>query len=101
MTATEVPAAQPARMAVPPLTVRARDVLASEWTKFRSARATSWTLLVAVITPVALSVLVAVTLTSQPKGGPAVDPLLPRLHQPGVRRARRRRAGRAGVQHRV
>ena len=33
--------------------VRARDVLGSEWTKFCSVRSTFWTLLVAVVTPVA------------------------------------------------
>jgi hypothetical protein len=77
MTATEAPAGLPARMAVPPPAAWARDVLASEWTKFRSARATYWTLLAAVLTPIALAVLVAATLTNQPKGSPAIDPLLP------------------------
>ena len=46
---------------VPSLAVRARDVLACEWTKLRSVRSTFWTLLVAVLTPVAISALVAVT----------------------------------------
>jgi hypothetical protein len=62
----------------PSVVVRARDVLASEWTKLWSVRSTSWTLLVAVATPIGLSALVAVALTSAPKG-PAVDPLLPGL----------------------
>jgi ABC-2 type transport system permease protein len=61
-----------------PLAVRARDVLASEWTKLFSVRSTYWTLLVAVLTPLAISTLVAVTLTQAPgNGAAAVDPLLP------------------------
>ncbi len=61
-----------------PLAVRARDVLASEWTKLFSVRSTYWTLLVAVLTPLAVSTLVAVTLTQAPgRGAAAVDPLLP------------------------
>jgi hypothetical protein len=39
--------------ASPSPAVRALDLLASEWTKFRSVRSTYWSLLVAVITPVA------------------------------------------------
>jgi ABC-2 type transport system permease protein len=78
MTATQVPAARPAPpVPVPSLAVRARDVLASEWTKFRSVRSTFWTLLVAVVTPVGGSFLVAVALASQPAGAPPVDPMLP------------------------
>jgi ABC-2 type transport system permease protein len=60
-----------------PVAVRARDVLASEWTKLRSIRSTYWTLLVAVATPIGLSALVAVTLANAPGNGPPVDPLLP------------------------
>ena len=61
-----------------PLAVRARDVLASEWTKLWSVRSTFWTLLVAVLTPLAISTLVAVTLTQAGgNGAAAVDPLLP------------------------
>jgi len=60
-----------------PVAVRARDVLASEWTKFRSVRSTYWTLLVAVVTPIGLSALVAVTLANVPGRGAPADPLLP------------------------
>ena len=62
-----------------PLAVRARDLLTSEWTKLRSVRSTYWTLLVAVVTPIAISALVAITLASTPGQGPPVDPLLPGL----------------------
>ena len=65
--------------AAPSLAVRARDVLTSEWTKFRSVRSTYWTLLVAVVTPIALSVFVAYTLASAPSSGAPVDPMLPGL----------------------
>jgi ABC-2 type transport system permease protein len=60
-----------------PVAVRACDVLASEWTKLRSVRSTYWSLLVAVVTPIGLSALVAVTLANSPGHGPPVDPLLP------------------------
>ena len=57
------------------LAVRARDVIGCEWIKFRSVRSTFWTLLVAVVTPVAISVLVAFTLATAPgQGGPAGRP---------------------------
>jgi ABC-type transport system involved in multi-copper enzyme maturation permease subunit len=62
-----------------PVAVRARDVLASEWTKLVSVRSTFWTLLVAVATPIGLSSLVAVTLADAPGKGAPVDPLLPGL----------------------
>ncbi|HTX28628.1 MAG TPA: ABC transporter permease [Streptosporangiaceae bacterium] len=76
MTASPAPA--PARaQASPPIAVRARDVLASEWTKFRSVRSTFWTLLVAVVTPIGSTLLVAVALSSQPRGAPPIDPMLP------------------------
>jgi ABC-2 type transport system permease protein len=64
---------------LPSLAARARDVLTSEWTKFRSVRSTYWTLLVAVLTPIAISVFVAFTLVSAPRSGPSFDPLLPGL----------------------
>jgi ABC-2 type transport system permease protein len=70
-----VPAAAPAPV---PLPVRARDVLASEWIKLLSVRSTYWTLLVAVVTPIGLSALVAVTLAHAPgHGAQGIDPLLP------------------------
>ena len=65
--------------AAPSLAVRARDVLTCEWTKFRSVRSTYWTLFVAVVTPIAISVFVAFTLVSAPGSGPSLDPLLPGL----------------------
>ena len=62
------------------LAVRARDVIGCEWIKFRSVRSTFWTLLVAVVTPVVISVLVAFTMATAPgQGGLAADPLLPGL----------------------
>jgi ABC-2 type transport system permease protein len=62
------------------LAVRARDAIGCEWIKFRSVRSTFWTLLVAVVTPVAISVLVAFAVATAPgQGGLAADPLLPGL----------------------
>jgi ABC-2 type transport system permease protein len=58
---------------------QAYDVITCEWTKFRAVRSTYWTLLVAVLTPIAFSALVALALTSTPSTGPAPDPLLPGL----------------------
>jgi ABC-2 type transport system permease protein len=75
MTVTEAPGTQ--QMTVPPLAVRARDVLACEWTKLWSVRSTYWTLLVAVATPIGLSAIVAFTIAGQPAGASPVDPLLP------------------------
>ena len=66
-------------MSTPSLPVRARDLLASEWTKFRSVRSTYWSLLVAVITPVAVSAVVAFAFTSARNQGPPPDPLLPEV----------------------
>ena len=61
----------------PSLAIRALDLLASEWTKFRSVRSTYWSLLVAVVTPVAVSVVVAVAFANAPaSAGPPPDPLL-------------------------
>jgi ABC-2 type transport system permease protein len=77
MTATDVTAGRLAPAPVPPLALRARDLLTSEWTKLRSVRSTYWTLLVAVVTPIGISVIVAVTLANQTAGAAPVDPLLP------------------------
>jgi ABC-2 type transport system permease protein len=67
-----------ARPAQVPVAVRARDVLASEWMKLMSVRSTYWTLLIAVVTPIGLSALVAATLAHAPgQGAQRVDPLLP------------------------
>ncbi len=66
-------------MSTPSLPVRALDLLASEWTKFRSVRSTYWSLLVAVVTPVAVSAVVAFAFTSARNEGPPPDPLLPEV----------------------
>ncbi len=80
VTATDTPAARSARTPPPSLAIRALDLLASEWTKFRSVRSTYWSLLVAVVTPVAASVLVAVAFAAAPaSAGPPPDPLLPEV----------------------
>ena len=42
-------------MSSPTLAIRALDLLGSEWTKVRSVRSTFWSLLVAVVTPIAVS----------------------------------------------
>jgi ABC-2 type transport system permease protein len=68
-----------AQAPVPSLAVRARDVLLSEWTKLVSLRSTFWTMLVAVVSPVAISAIVAATLANAPAHGARVDPLLPGL----------------------
>jgi hypothetical protein len=77
------PAPAAARLAAPSLAVRARDVVGSEWIKFRSVRSTYWTLLVALVTPIAISAVVAVAFTAQPPPGHPGrlpdDPLLPGL----------------------
>jgi ABC-2 type transport system permease protein len=75
VTTTRTP---PAAAAPPSPAVRARDLLTSEWTKLRSVRSTYWTLLVAVVTAVGLSAVVAVAFTTGPSTGrPPIDPLLP------------------------
>jgi len=66
-------------MSTPSIPVRALDLLASEWTKFRSVRSTYWSLLVAVVTPVAVSAVVAFAFTSARNQGPPPDPLLPEV----------------------
>jgi ABC-2 type transport system permease protein len=73
MTATPAPAPAPS------LVVHTRDVLACEWTKLASVRSTFWTMLVAVVSPVAISAIVAATLANAPAHGARVDPLLPGL----------------------
>jgi hypothetical protein len=63
--------------ATPLLLTRARDVLASEWIKFSSVRSTYWTMLVALVTPIGFSALVAAAFASQRgTAGPPPDPLL-------------------------
>lgn len=55
-----------------------RGVLGSEWTKLRSVRSTYWTLLIAAVTSIGLSCVVAFVFTAAPVAnrGP-LDPLLP------------------------
>ena len=80
ITAADAPADRSARTPVPSLAVRALDLLASEWIKFRSVRSTYWSLLVAVVTPIAVSALVAFAFAHQPAAaGPPPDPLLPEV----------------------
>jgi ABC-2 type transport system permease protein len=68
---------RPAPAAVPSAAVRARDVLASEWTKLRSVRSTYWTLLIAAGIAVAGSVLLAATTASAiRRAGPSRKGLL-------------------------
>jgi hypothetical protein len=56
-------------MSSPTLAIRALDLLGSEWTKFRSVRSTYWSLLVAVVTPIAVSAVVAFA-PPRPRPGP-------------------------------
>lgn len=67
-------------MSDPSLATRATDLVGSEWTKLRSVRSTFWALLVATVTPVAVSAIVAVAFATAPKAGAAnTDPLLPEV----------------------
>ena len=66
-------------MSAPSLAIRALDLLASEWTKFRSVRSTYWSLLVAIVTPVAFSAVVAFAFANSRGHGPPPDPLLPEV----------------------
>jgi hypothetical protein len=80
ITATDTPTARSVSTPAPSLTIRALDLLASEWTKFRSVRSTYWSLLVAVVTPIGASALVAFAFAHQPaSAGPPPDPLLPEV----------------------
>lgn len=74
MTASEVRAA---RTAGPSLTIRARDVLAGEWTKLRSVRSNYWTLLIAAILAVGSASVVARTLANGPVPRLGTGPLTP------------------------
>jgi hypothetical protein len=73
------PDTEPAQPTAPAPAAQARDVLTSEWTKLRSIRSTYWTLLIAAVTAIGLSALVAVAFVAQPTTGrqPPIDPLLP------------------------
>lgn len=64
--------------ATPSLIVRARALLTSEWTKFWSVRSTYWTLLVMLVTPIAIGSFLSFALSNTAKGkAPSPDPLLP------------------------
>jgi ABC-2 type transport system permease protein len=62
--------------AAPSLIARARALLTSEWTKFWSVRSTYWTLLVMVVTPIAIGDFVSFTF-GHVGNAPPHDPLLP------------------------
>jgi ABC-2 type transport system permease protein len=72
MTAPQIAAAG---QAVPSRLVRARDVLAFEWTKLRSVRSSYWTLVIAAVVTVGVTAIVAQSIASSspapPPGGPA------------------------------
>jgi hypothetical protein len=74
-----VTAAQtPPAAAVPPLGVRARDLLTAEWTKLRSVRSTYWALGIAAVTGIGFSAVIAVVSAAAPAAGaPPIDPLQP------------------------
>jgi hypothetical protein len=55
--------------AVPSLAARARDVLTSEWTKLRSVRSTYRTLLIATVTAIGGSAILAYSNAPVPRGG--------------------------------
>jgi ABC-2 type transport system permease protein len=74
MTAPQIAAAG---RAVPSRLVRARDVLAYEWTKLRSLRSNYWTLMIAAVATLAVTAIVAQSIASAPApppGGP-MNPL--------------------------
>ena len=80
VTATKTPTARSAGTPAPSLVTRAGDLVASEWTKSRSVRSSFWSLLVAVVTPIAVSTFVAFIFASQPASArPRPDPLLPEV----------------------
>jgi ABC-2 type transport system permease protein len=78
MTAPQTPAA-PATAApavTAPLAVRARDVLASEWTKLRAARSNYLTLLIAAVVTIGATVIVAHAFATT-HGPPPPGPITP------------------------
>ena len=70
------PQAQAARAAGPFLAVRAFDVLASEWTKLRSARSNYLTLLIAAVVTIGATVIVAHAFATT-HGPPPPGPITP------------------------
>ena len=99
MTTSPIPAEAPGAPgafgpAVPSWPVRARDVLACEWTKLRSVRSNGWTLLIAAVVTLGVTAIVAASFASAPAAGiwAAVigRPLLPVAgFRPGSRCCRR------------
>lgn len=76
-------AARPVDQAAASLGLRARDLVASEWIKFWSVRSAPWTLLVATVTPVAFSDLIAFLFAQPPatqSAAPPPDPLSPAFY---------------------
>jgi ABC-type transport system involved in multi-copper enzyme maturation permease subunit len=73
MTALDI-AADP--QSAPRLPVRARDVLGSEWTKVRSVRSTYWILLIAAVTAIGGSTIIAAASTGRAGHSP-FEPLEP------------------------
>ncbi len=67
------PDTQPAETA-PSILVRLSDVLASEWTKVRSVRSTFWLLVIAAVTAVGGSAIIAISERSSSKP-PTTDPV--------------------------
>lgn len=70
---------------IPPVTTRVADVIASEWTKIRSVRSTFWLLLVAAVTAIGGSALVAIAERSSsqsPIGDPVASVFLAWLEYP-------------------
>ncbi len=78
MTAPQPRAArlQDACTTAPALTARARDVLASEWTKIRSVRSNYWTLLIAAAATIGSTALAAHIMASTPPSAPG-NPFTP------------------------
>ena len=75
MTAPQIIAAE-ARNTAPSRAVRARDVLFFEWTKLRSVRSNYWTLSIAAVVSVGVSVIVAHSISSaRASASPGVAPL--------------------------
>ena len=60
---------------VPSRLIRARDVLASEWTKLRSLRSNRWTLSIAAVVTLGLTAIVAESFASAPATGRNAAPI--------------------------
>lgn len=73
--APRIEAAGPAAPAEPSRLVRARDVLASEWTKLRSLRSNRWTLSIAAAVTLGLTAIVAESFAAAPATGRNAAPV--------------------------